>query len=308
MAGVALPVLDEPRASVDVAAFREALSRPLHRRNPLRPPQPGPLLHRCQRLPDRAARRRAAAHGGGRRRRRCRPVRASACRSRRAAAARRRRGSASVPASFSIARSTSTACWRSTPPSAGCAFSPAACSTISISRAAPLGLQFAPDISTANRATIGGMIANNSSGTHSVIHGKTIDHVLELRVVLADGSVVSARPLDASGTGSEVLPSRTWKDACYRVVASAGRETMRRRSSGAIRRSCAASAATTSIALRSRARHGSSTSRISSSARKGRWASSSRRSCGWSSCRKRRRCWSCSSPICSKPWRRRRRS
>jgi FAD/FMN-containing dehydrogenase/Fe-S oxidoreductase len=57
------------------------------------------------------------------------------------------------------------------------------------------GLQFAPDISTANRATIGGMIANNASGTHSLIHGKTIDHVLELKVLLADGSMVEARPL-----------------------------------------------------------------------------------------------------------------
>src|SRR6202041_4076068 len=57
-------------------------------------------------------------------------------------------------------------------------------------------LQFAPDISTANRATIGGMIANNSSGTHSIIHGKTINHVLELKVLLADGSVIDTRPLD----------------------------------------------------------------------------------------------------------------
>src|SRR5262245_32752256 len=57
------------------------------------------------------------------------------------------------------------------------------------------GLQFAPDISTANRATIGGMIANNSSGTHSLIHGKTIDHVLELKVLLADGTLIDARPL-----------------------------------------------------------------------------------------------------------------
>src|SRR5204862_6496921 len=60
----------------------------------------------------------------------------------------------------------------------------------------PHGLQFAPDISTANRATIGGMVANNSSGTHSVILGKTIDHVLELKVLLADGSIVHAHPLD----------------------------------------------------------------------------------------------------------------
>lgn len=58
------------------------------------------------------------------------------------------------------------------------------------------GLQFAPDISTSNRATIGGMIANNSSGTHSLIYGKTVDHVLELKAVLADGSVVHLEPLD----------------------------------------------------------------------------------------------------------------
>ncbi len=56
-------------------------------------------------------------------------------------------------------------------------------------------LRFAPDISTASRATIGGMIANNSSGARSVLYGKTIDHVLELTVVLADGTVTSLRPL-----------------------------------------------------------------------------------------------------------------
>ncbi len=58
------------------------------------------------------------------------------------------------------------------------------------------GLHFAPDISTSNRATLGGMVANNSSGTHSVIHGKTIDHVLELKVLLADGTTAHLRPLD----------------------------------------------------------------------------------------------------------------
>ena len=40
------------------------------------------------------------------------------------------------------------------------------------------GLRFAPDISTASRATIGGMMANNSCGARSVLYGKTIDHVL----------------------------------------------------------------------------------------------------------------------------------
>jgi FAD/FMN-containing dehydrogenase len=40
------------------------------------------------------------------------------------------------------------------------------------------GLRFAPDISTASRATLGGMMANNSSGARSVLYGKTIDHVI----------------------------------------------------------------------------------------------------------------------------------
>ena len=59
----------------------------------------------------------------------------------------------------------------------------------------PHGLRFAPDISTASRATIGGMMANNSSGARSVIYGKTIDHVLEQEVVLSDGSIAHFRPL-----------------------------------------------------------------------------------------------------------------
>src|SRR5882724_4900369 len=60
------------------------------------------------------------------------------------------------------------------------------------------GLRFAPDISTASRATVGGMIANNSSGARSVLYGKTIDHVLEQQVVLADGSLAHFRSLDAA--------------------------------------------------------------------------------------------------------------
>src|SRR3954452_2400654 len=50
------------------------------------------------------------------------------------------------------------------------------------------GLGFGPDTSTSNRATLGGMIGNNSSGSESIVHGTTIDHVLSLDVVLADGS------------------------------------------------------------------------------------------------------------------------
>ncbi len=83
--------------------------------------------------------------------------------------------------------------------------------------AKPFGLQFAPDISTANRATIGGMVANNSSGTHSIIHGKTIDHVLELTVLLADGSVIDAGPLRVAELVAKLQRSDLEGDA-YRTI------------------------------------------------------------------------------------------
>jgi FAD/FMN-containing dehydrogenase/Fe-S oxidoreductase len=57
----------------------------------------------------------------------------------------------------------------------------------------PLGFQFGPNTSSSSRATIGGMIGNNSAGSHSILHGKTIDHVLELKAMLADGSRVVLR-------------------------------------------------------------------------------------------------------------------
>jgi FAD/FMN-containing dehydrogenase/Fe-S oxidoreductase len=60
--------------------------------------------------------------------------------------------------------------------------------------AAPHGLGFGPDTSTSNRATLGGMIGNNSSGSHSIVYGTTVDHVLELDVVLADGSRATLGP------------------------------------------------------------------------------------------------------------------
>jgi FAD/FMN-containing dehydrogenase/Fe-S oxidoreductase len=81
----------------------------------------------------------------------------------------------------------------------------------------PHGLQFAPDISTASRATLGGMIANNSSGTHSILYGKTIDHVLELRIVLSDGSVIHVRPLDVKEV-EDLCGKEDLEGECYRVV------------------------------------------------------------------------------------------
>jgi FAD/FMN-containing dehydrogenase/Fe-S oxidoreductase len=81
----------------------------------------------------------------------------------------------------------------------------------------PHNLRFAPDISTASRATVGGMMANNSSGARSVMYGKTIDHVLEQEVVLSDGSVVHFRPLGPAGVDA-ICQQDTLEAACYREV------------------------------------------------------------------------------------------
>ena len=93
------------------------------------------------------------------------------------------------------------------------------------------GLRFAPDISTASRATVGGMIANNSSGARSVVYGKTIDHVLEQIVVLSDASIAHFRPLDAHGLAA-ACAGTTLEAACYRTVrdlaAECGQEIERR--------------------------------------------------------------------------------
>jgi FAD/FMN-containing dehydrogenase/Fe-S oxidoreductase len=81
----------------------------------------------------------------------------------------------------------------------------------------PHGLRFAPDVSTASRATIGGMMANNSSGARSVMYGKTIDHVIEQEVVLSDGSVVSFGPL-AEGELARKCSGDTLEARCYQTV------------------------------------------------------------------------------------------
>src|SRR6187200_3033675 len=53
----------------------------------------------------------------------------------------------------------------------------------------PQGFCFGPDVATSSRATLGGMIANNSSGARCPIYGTTADHVISLEIVLADGGV-----------------------------------------------------------------------------------------------------------------------
>lgn len=66
------------------------------------------------------------------------------------------------------------------------------------------GLHFAPDPATSSRATVGGMIGNNSSGTKSIVYGITRDHVLEIRTLLSDGNIVELGELSTNGNGGEL--------------------------------------------------------------------------------------------------------
>ena len=59
----------------------------------------------------------------------------------------------------------------------------------------PLGLMFGPDVSTGDRATLGGMIGNNSAGARSLRYGKVVDHVRSLDVILDDGTRTTLGPV-----------------------------------------------------------------------------------------------------------------
>lgn len=73
----------------------------------------------------------------------------------------------------------------------------------------PLGLMFGPDVSTSDRATIGGMIGNNSAGARSLRYGKTVEHVRAVEVVLADGTQAKLGPLSEEELTRACTPDDT---------------------------------------------------------------------------------------------------
>ena len=91
-------------------------------------------------------------------------------------------------------------------------------------------LTFAPDPSTHNRCTIGGMIGNNSCGTHSLLGGKTVDNVEELKILLYDGTQITVgatsdaeldRILRESGRRGEIYARlRTIRDQYAALIRS----------------------------------------------------------------------------------------
>ena len=88
---------------------------------------------------------------------------------------------------------------------------------------AQFGLQFGPDTSTTNRCMIGGMIGNNSSGSFSIKYKTTREHVKEMEVVLADGSVAVVKPLSNEELEEKML-HETLEGDIYRGMVELIRE------------------------------------------------------------------------------------
>ncbi len=82
---------------------------------------------------------------------------------------------------------------------------------------APFGYRLGPDTSTGNRATLGGMLANNAAGSRSLRYGKMVDHVQGVEVLLASGHVLSFAPVSEKEWASKCLQSNQ-EGEIYRVL------------------------------------------------------------------------------------------
>ncbi len=80
------------------------------------------------------------------------------------------------------------------------------------------GLFFAPETSTANRATIGGMIGNNSCGANSIVYGTTREHLIRADGFLSDGSVAVFGPLEADEFTAKCEAGDSVETSIYREV------------------------------------------------------------------------------------------
>ncbi|SFM94818.1 FAD/FMN-containing dehydrogenase [Izhakiella capsodis] len=86
----------------------------------------------------------------------------------------------------------------------------------------PYGYFFSPELSTSNRATLGGMINTDASGQGSLVYGKTSDHVLGLRAVLLGGEIIDTRtvPVAVAQTlaGENTPEGRIYKTVLERCL------------------------------------------------------------------------------------------
>ena len=89
------------------------------------------------------------------------------------------------------------------------------------------GLQLGPDPASSNRGTVGGLVANNSTGKHSLIYGMTADHVLETTVLLSDGSRVMFGPVQEIPAYRSGLEGQIYRGVSRLVTDSNNRKMIR---------------------------------------------------------------------------------
>lgn len=87
----------------------------------------------------------------------------------------------------------------------------------------PYGYFFAPELSTSNRATIGGMINTDASGQGSLVYGKTSDHVMGVRAVLLGGDILDTQPMPIE-LAETLAKESTTSGRIYRTVLERCRE------------------------------------------------------------------------------------
>ncbi|WP_034914502.1 FAD-binding and (Fe-S)-binding domain-containing protein [Erwinia sp. 9145] len=87
----------------------------------------------------------------------------------------------------------------------------------------PYGYFFSPELSTSNRATLGGMINTDASGQGSLVYGKTSDHVLGLRAVLLGGEILDTRRVPVS-LAEALAAEKTPEGKIYRTVLESCRD------------------------------------------------------------------------------------
>ena len=89
----------------------------------------------------------------------------------------------------------------------------------------PHGLQFGPDPASSNRAAMGGIVANNSTGSHSILYGMTADHVLELETFLSDGTAAHLGPVEAAAL-AQFQKRPGLEGSLYRGIAELARDNV----------------------------------------------------------------------------------
>lgn len=100
----------------------------------------------------------------------------------------------------------------------------------------PYGLFFSPETSTSNRCCIGGMVGNNSCGTHSLVYGSTRHHVINIKGYLSDGSYFDTAKRGSSKLEQAIYSQlETWKndpEICRLIEDCYPDKSLRRRSCG----------------------------------------------------------------------------